>query len=570
MLRIQRATSAPKVICLLGALVSASTAIAGKTVYTTNSAGTAVNQNHFATKADVYVRDETDGTYYFQVTDPSGNTLLSSDSAACRQLVVSGGLASTAVSGGCGHAIGSGGNAVQLIDFADTPNNGGAYKVWMIPQSCVTGVSGAVITFGNGCGVKTDNFKLASSCPGGVCTPLQSTISGMIYYDGNANGVNNSEPPLQGWQINITLIPGGLVTRTTDGNGAWFVTADTGTQYTACEVLPAGTSWEQKGPIPGTPGTSGQCWVGTFDTADATGLDFGDVTKVGGKKYYDANANGKFDGGELPIAGFHIVTGFCNLPSGCTYSPATTIITAADGTWSLYSPLPPNGTNTFDVCEVLPPGTYKQTGPLAGASNGGTATAIKPGGGSSACWLGTLSDASGANANLDFGNICLGGGNAKSKGWWQNNGNSSITDSALSLLGALSLRNANGSDFDPSSGAAGRAQVSAWLSGATATNMANMLSAQMATLQLDVFLNPPGTNGNAVIYAPGAATANSLGYAVLNNVMAEANGELFVHPLAGTGTAWRSYQEALKNAFDSAANNLNFVQPGACSFVYPF
>jgi hypothetical protein len=32
-----------------------------------------------------------DGRYYFQVTDPSGSTLLSTDPAACRQLVVNGG-----------------------------------------------------------------------------------------------------------------------------------------------------------------------------------------------------------------------------------------------------------------------------------------------------------------------------------------------------------------------------------------------------------------------------------------------------------------------------------------------
>src|SRR3954453_2422680 len=32
-----------------------------------------------------------DGLYYFQVTDPSGSTLLSNDPAACRQVVVSGG-----------------------------------------------------------------------------------------------------------------------------------------------------------------------------------------------------------------------------------------------------------------------------------------------------------------------------------------------------------------------------------------------------------------------------------------------------------------------------------------------
>src|SRR5437016_8240128 len=99
-----------------------------------------------------------------------------------------------------------------------------------------------------------------------------------------------------------------------------------------------------------------------------------------------------------------------------------------------------------------PPGTYKQTGPLVGASNGGTATAFAPGGGTSRCWLGTLSATTGANSLLDFGNICLGGGNALSKGWWTNKGNPSINDPALALLSGLNLKNGSGLDFDPGPG----------------------------------------------------------------------------------------------------------------------
>jgi hypothetical protein len=531
-----------------------------KSVYTTDSTGVVTNQNLFSTKDSVYVRNTIDGTYYFQVTDPNGSTLLSTDTAACRQMVVSGGIVNTSISGGCAHGLS--GNSVQLMSYSDTPNGGGEYKVSVIPQSCATvNGDGYTLSVINGCGKKTDNFKVCPLTGCGAVPPPHSNISGVIFFDANANGVKDAgEPPLAGWKINLTLAPGGAASAITDANGAWTYNAEAGTSYTACEEIPAGTGWEQKYPA------NNQCWIGSFDTADTTDLDFGDALRLGGKKYYDTSANGQFDSGEPGIAGFRILIGFCNVASPCSYSPATTVTTDVNGAWSLYSPLPPNGVNTFEACEILPTGTYKQTGPLAGASNGGTATAVTPGGGSSRCWLGTVSAATGANANLDFGNVCLGAGNAKSKGWWQNSGNSSITDAALATLAADNLRNADGSNFDPASGSAGRTQVKNFLSGATATNMANMLSAQFATLRLDVLVW--GTNGNSIVYAPGSVSGGVTGYASLNSLFTETNTELGLHASTLSGTA-RTYQEALKNAFDNAANNLNFVQPGACPVVYP-
>ena len=50
------------------------------------------------------------------------------------------------------------------------------------------------------------------------------------------------------------------------------------------------------------------------------------------------------------------------------------------------------------------------------------------------------------------------------------------------MLRNLNLRNADGSNFDPTT----PAQVKTWLSKATATNMAYMLSAQLAAMALNV------------------------------------------------------------------------------------
>ena len=70
-------------------------------------------------------------------------------------------------------------------------------------------------------------------------------------------------------------------------------------------------------------------------------------------------------------------------------------------------------------------------------------------------------------------------------------------------------------------------------------------------------------------YAPGTTSANALGFASVNAVMTEANTELGLHADTTSGSAldaFRSYQEALKNALDRANNNLNFLQagPGSC------
>ena len=47
-----------------------------------------------------------DGTYYFQVTNPSGATLLSTDAAVCRQLMVVNGRVAGSTGPSCKHATG--------------------------------------------------------------------------------------------------------------------------------------------------------------------------------------------------------------------------------------------------------------------------------------------------------------------------------------------------------------------------------------------------------------------------------------------------------------------------------
>ena len=169
-----------------------------------------------------------------------------------------------------------------------------------------------------------------------------------------------------------------------------------------------------------------------------------------------------------------------------------------------------------------------------------------------------------------FGNVCTGAGGGLTLGFWSNNngksaqfGNTTQANATLAFLTNLNLRNATGSNFDPTTYAGFRT----WLLNATATNMAYMLSAQLAAMELNV--RNGNVNGNQLIYAPGTTSAVN-GFATVNAVMAEANTELgtLTGGLTVTAGAERTYQEALKNALDKANNNLTFVQSAPCAYSF--
>ncbi len=146
-------------------------------IFTTDASGVPVNLNIYDAKEDVYLNggpginapDDAAGLpagdYYFQVTDPSGKTLLSTDAVICRQVTVDDSGVFVAASGGaCAHTTGAdgedGGVTVQLFPFLDTPNNGGVYKVWITPvdqlDCAAPGNKHCFVPHHS----KTDNFKV--------------------------------------------------------------------------------------------------------------------------------------------------------------------------------------------------------------------------------------------------------------------------------------------------------------------------------------------------------------------------------------------------------------------------
>jgi hypothetical protein len=169
----------------------------------------------------------------------------------------------------------------------------------------------------------------------------------------------------------------------------------------------------------------------------------------------------------------------------------------------------------------------------------------------------------GESYDIAFGNVGRGGGGGLTLGFWSNKNGLALVDPAdRAALSALNLRNADGSAFD----AATNAALKTWLLNASATNMAYMLSVQLAVMKLNV-LNG-FVSGSAVIHAPGASSADANGFMTVNALMAEADASLLANGVTVAAGPIRTYQEALKNALDKGNNNLNFVQATPCAFSF--
>ncbi len=188
-------------------------------IFTTVADGSEVNFNIYPSKDAVYLDGGPgpgapqgaaglpDGSYVFQVTNPSGKTLLSTDQAGCRQFTVLNGIINSvqpAITFGCAHVTGTdvdhGATTVQLFPFNDTPNNGGEYKAWATPLAnylagCeALGVSNGLDVvdcgFANGqngskhgfipSDSKTDNFKVKGQVAPEIDTRFHGDVSNAL------------------------------------------------------------------------------------------------------------------------------------------------------------------------------------------------------------------------------------------------------------------------------------------------------------------------------------------------------------------------------------------------------
>jgi hypothetical protein len=242
------------------------------------------------------------------------------------------------------------------------------------------------------------------------------------------------------------------------------------------------------------------------------------------RKYYDANANNVRDSSEPYLLGWEMKITDSDAVEITRYTEVDIQVEAGH----------------FIVEESMAPG-WLPTGPLS------RHLTVLPGG------TGTVA----------FGNVCLGPGGGRTLGFWSNkHGQALVGSDDLAMLQTLNLRDDIGGDFDPTAYAGFRN----WLLAGRATNMAYMLSVQLSAMALNV--HNGFVSGTAMIYAPGATSANSLGFASVNSVMAEADASLASDGYTVLSGATRTYQENLKNALDRANNNLNFVQSQPCAFEF--
>jgi len=254
---------------------------------------------------------------------------------------------------------------------------------------------------------------------------------------------------------------------------------------------------------------------------------------IGADKFYDANANGVWDEGEVEIPGWKIC--IQELPAGT-----------------------PDCNHVTPIYISVTPGSYLLTEGTPVEGNWIHTTPVSK----------TLTVGDGEEKEADFGNVCLGPGGGLTLGFWSNkNGGVLFNTSDLALMVNLNLRNADGTAFDPSKYNAFRT----WILSATATNMAYMLSAQLAAMELNVAHGK--VSGTALVYAPcligtETAGANALGFISVNDLMSAANTSLGFYSYTPSGDPNRAYQECLKTTLDSANNNLNFVQGSPCPFSF--
>jgi uncharacterized repeat protein (TIGR01451 family) len=248
------------------------------------------------------------------------------------------------------------------------------------------------------------------------------------------------------------------------------------------------------------------------------------IAMICGYKFYDANANGVWDAGEPPVAGFKIEL------YDQSSNLLATAFTAADGSYCFDG----LDAGTYTVQEVLPP----SSGWMPTTPTSITVTLLS----------GEIKE------NNNFGNLCLEPGQGgRTLGYWANAGNSLITDEDIAYLNTLNLYPTSwGPPFSSPS------QIRNYLLKANAKNMWWMLSAQLIATILNVrhgYLD----GSTLVCVDPPACTT----FMTINDIINGAIGAL------GSNKP-RSEQEYWKNLLDLLNNNqLPFVSPEPCPVEYP-
>ncbi|MEJ7929902.1 hypothetical protein WG922_07950 [Ramlibacter sp. AN1015] len=272
------------------------------------------------------------------------------------------------------------------------------------------------------------------------------------------------------------------------------------------------------------------------------------------RKFYDVNVNGLKDAGEEYLDGAN--GWLVGRTVGTSYETARTTTTFTGlplqelSVWELA----PDETNWY-ATNVFVNGVSGAQPVVAAASGTRIMNAI-----------GATPAASGTT--VDFANVCTGAGNSQARtiGYWMNKG-LATTHANQDALRALNLRTDSGALLYAAGETLSADALKTWLQGARAKNMAYMLSAQLAAMQLNVVTEKvmPGD----AIFAP-SVTSNTYvsGFASVQEVIDHAVDLLQTGDATKAAPAIRQDMELVKNALDLGNNRSNFVQPTPCTRTF--
>ena len=262
-------------------------------VFTTGVGCVAVNSNIYDTKDAVYLdggpaRPGSAGllsltSYYVQVTDPSGATVLGSsvNNTGSKTPITTNALGDVV---GCFQLQSIVSLASHVLGYDDTPNAGGEYKVWVSTDPSFTNKY-----------TKTDNFKVkGSERP----TDTGGTITIVKFYDANADGVQQSGEPVindavNGWKVDLL----GYASKRTEASYPGLSVIGNQT-YTAREYQPLESNWYSTAPVPlsTTPFYLNQFTVQLTREKPSYTVEFGNVCTGAGGGYtlgFWSNKNGQ-------------------------------------------------------------------------------------------------------------------------------------------------------------------------------------------------------------------------------------------------------------------------------------
>ncbi|HEX3280132.1 MAG TPA: SdrD B-like domain-containing protein [Pyrinomonadaceae bacterium] len=177
------------------------------------------------------------------------------------------------------------GGSLNINPSSGPSDNGAVASIALLNQGTYTGginvnnSTGAVsLTNAAPAGIHTITIRATDNCGATTDATLQisvnscsGSISGNVFFDFNANGLNNGEPALNGWKV--VLSGATSMTTYTNASGYYSFAGLTAGTYTVTATPPSGT-WTATTP------TSRTFTVDCANQSNAFVADFGDYCKV--------------------------------------------------------------------------------------------------------------------------------------------------------------------------------------------------------------------------------------------------------------------------------------------------